>query len=467
MAEVSSGVVNLGCVDDDWWPEDEEDGAPVRPSAPARPAAPVAPDYRPLPVRFDEDDDDPFAEPEPFAASEPEPKREPQIYAPTPGDGRTAVAGVPMSLPPRQAPALPPKPAEPPQFEQVQPGQQVSPEWRREPEQPLDLPQAPESAWAQPPTAPLPIGTPRSASPDVSVPPKPTAPRAPVGVPHQVPPAPMPRPADDLARRRVERRPEPAAEMGLQGAVRRSTFGLISPAPGKREQERHAELEAIERRFGGLRQITVVNPGGRAGKSVAAQMLALTYGQHREEPVLAWDIGETPATLGLRATPRSVNGLADVYAQGAFDVAATDESTLDFATMRDGLGAAYRILVVGTGNDPDSEDWRAAVDATDQLVVAIFGSNESAEAAARMLDYLERVGRVRPARQAVTLLALPQNQRELDAAGIERHFAARTRAVVRIPVDRAVEARPIDYRHLADVTRTAWLKAAAAIAEGL
>jgi hypothetical protein len=135
--------------------------------------------------------------------------------------------------------------------------------------------------------------------------------------------------------------------------------------------------------------------------------------------------------------------------------------------MRDGLGAAYRILIVGTGNDPDSEDWRAAVDATDQLVVSIFGRNESAEAAARMLDYLERVGRVRPARQAVTILALPQNQRDMDAAGIERHFASRTRAVVRVPFDRAVEARPIDFRHIADVTRAAWFRAAAAVAEGL
>lgn len=456
---MSVGVATLGCVDDEWWPEDEEDGAPVRPSTPARPTTPVPPDYRPLPGRLAEDgrEDVPFEEPRP------------QIYAPTPIDGRTAVAGVPVSLPPRPAPPPQPapKPAEPPQFEQVQPGQQVSPEWRREPDTPLDLPQAPESAWAKPPAAPPPIVTPRAAPPDAPAAPKPTAPRAPMGVPHQVPPAPMPRPADDLARRQAERRPEPAAERGLQGAVRRSTFGLISPSPGRREQERQADLEAIERRFGGLRQITVVNPSGGAGKSVAVQLLALTFGHHRGEPVLAWDTGETPGTLGLRMASTSVRGVADVYPQGEFDVLATDESTLDFATLRDGLGGAYRILVVGTGTDPDAEDWRAAVDATDQLVVTILGRNESAEAAARMLDYLERVGRVRPARQAVTVLALPPNQRDIDAAGIERHFAARTRAVVRIPHDRAVEARPIDYGQLSEATRAAWIKVAAAIAEGL
>jgi cellulose biosynthesis protein BcsQ len=305
---------------------------------------------------------------------------------------------------------------------------------------------APESAWAQPPTAPLPIIKPQSAPPA-----KPSAPRAPLGVPHQVPPAPMPRPADDLVRRRTEPRPEPPAEMGLQGAVRRSTFGLISPPPGRREQERHAEMELVQSRFGGLRQVTVANPAHGSGKSVAAQLLALTFGEHRDEPVLAWDTGET----------------ADLSPQGAFDLLVTEGSTLDFGARRDALSDSYRLVVVGTGTDPDTPQWRAAIDATDQLVVAIFGSNDSAEAAARMLNYLERMGRVRVARQAVTVLALPQNQRDIDAPGIEHHFAARTRAVVRIPYDRAVEARPIDYRQLSDATRAAWLKAAAAVAEGL
>jgi hypothetical protein len=373
-------------VDDDWWPVDEEDGAPVRPSAPVPPS----------------------------------------------------------------------KPPEPPQFEQVQPGQQVSPEWRHERETPSDLPQAPESAWAQPPTAPLPI-----VRPPVTPPAKPSAPRAPLGVPHQVPPAPMPRPADDPARPRAERRPEPPAEMGPQGAVRRSTFGSISPAAsGRREQERHAELDLIQRRFGGPRQITVVNPVERSGKSVAAQLLALTFGEQRGEPVLAWDIAETPGTLGLHAP-------AGVYHQGAFDLLATRGSTSDFGARRDALSSSYRILVVSTGADPDAEDWRAAVDATDQLVVAIFGRNESAAGAAGILNYLERVGRVRTARSAVAVLALPQNPREIDAAGIEHDFAERTRVVVRIPYDRGVGTLPIDFRQLSDATRAAWIKAAAAVAEGL
>jgi len=476
-------------VDDEWWPEDEEDGAPVRPSGPARPRAAPA-DYRPVPrADSDADADDREERAREIARREDgdyEQQIE-QIYAPTPMDGQTAVAGVPVPLPPRSTPPrqTPPPPASaapaqgqapqrevpqrqasqrqapqppeqsgPPQYEQVQPGQQVSPEWRHERETPSDLPQAPESAWAQPPTAPLPIIKPRSAPANAGPTAKTTAPRAPVGVPHQVPAAPMPRVADDLARRRAERRPETPAERGLQGAVRRSTFGLISPAPGRRELELNADLAAIERRFGGLRQVTVVNPAVGAGKSVAVTLLALTFGRRRDGSVLAWDTGEAPDA-------------PEIQRLDGFDALASAGSTVDFAAARDELGAAYELLVVGTGNDIQSPDWQAAVDATDQLVVTVFGRHESAESAARLVDLLERSGRVRMVRSAVTIVSLPHSLREFDAGGIERHFAARTRAVVRIPYDRALEDRPIDYRQVADITRLAWIRAAAAVADGL
>jgi hypothetical protein len=86
-----------------------------------------------------------------------------------------------------------------------------------------------------------------------------------------------------------------------------------------------------------------------------------------------------------------------------------------------------------------------------------------------MLDYLEQTGRIRAVRQAVTVLSLlPQNQRELDVPAVERYFAARTRAVIRIPYDRVIDTgEPIDYRQLSDATRAAWIKVAAAVADGL
>ena len=57
----------------------------------------------------------------------------------------------------------------------------------------------------------------------------------------------------------------------------------------------------VRRNFGGLRQVTVVNPKGGAGKTVAILLLAMTFGQKRGGYVLAWDNNETQGTLGMRA----------------------------------------------------------------------------------------------------------------------------------------------------------------------
>jgi MinD-like ATPase involved in chromosome partitioning or flagellar assembly len=387
-------------------------------------------------------------------------------------------------------------------MDQVQPGQQVSAEWRYEREMPVDLPQAPESAWAQPPTAPLPIIKPRSAPPAAYTPPKPRAPIEPLhGVPHQVPPAPMPRAnppgvptAEEFARRRAEAPAEPQAEMGVQAALRRSTFGLISPAPGRREQEFNQDVEAIQRTFGGLRQITVVNPKSGAGKTTAVLMLAMAFGQRRGGSVLAWDTDDAQGTLGRRAQPGShaptvrdllrdlpllqgprsqASDLAQyVRAQGEalFDVLASDASAdrAPFGEIRDVVSRFYKIVVVDTGNDPRTPSWRDAVDATDQLVVTMAPRNDCAEMAVHMLDYLEQAGRTRAVRQAVTVLSMPQSPREFDVPSVERYFAARTRAVIRVPHDRVIDgAEPIDYHQLSDATRAAWIKVAAMVADGL
>jgi len=63
----------------------------------------------------------------------------------------------------------------------------------------------------------------------------------------------------------------------------------------------------------GLRQITVVNPKGGAGKTIATLMLGLTFGQTRGGFVLAWDNNETQGTLGMRAQP-------DVHARTVRDL---------------------------------------------------------------------------------------------------------------------------------------------------
>ncbi|MGA3486507.1 chromosome partitioning protein [Micromonosporaceae bacterium DT55] len=304
--------------------------------------------------------------------------------------------------------------------------------------------------------------------------------------------------AEDFARRRAAKPAEPVATMGVRAAVNK--IGLVKLPPSRQEQEIKRDIEMVRRNFGGLRQVTVVNPKGGAGKTVAILLLAMTFGQKRGGYVLAWDNNETQGTLGMRAQQdfhsRTVRDLlrdlgqfqgasgrvGDLsqyvrsQAEGMFDVLASDESATGgemltaaaFAEIREVVSRFYKLIFVDTGNNVRAQNWQAAMDATDQLVVTMSARNDSAETAARMLDHLEQSGRQRLVRQAVTVVSMPASRKEIDLPAIQQHFAARTRLVLTAPYERLLDSgEPIRYGQLSSATIDAWLKIAAAVAEGL
>ncbi|MBU2670083.1 chromosome partitioning protein [Actinoplanes bogorensis] len=306
--------------------------------------------------------------------------------------------------------------------------------------------------------------------------------------------------AEEFARRRMAKPADPVATQGPRAMLRKGTMGLVKLAPGKREQEYKQDVEMVRRNFGGLRQVTVVNPKGGAGKTVAVLLLAMTFGQKRGGYVLAWDNNETQGTLGMRAQQdfhaRTVRDMMrDLHlfrgshgrvgdlsqyvraqGEGMFDVLASDESatagemlTADaFGEIREIVSRFYKLIFVDTGNNVRAQNWQAAMDATDQLVITMSARNDSAETAARMLDHLEQSGRQRLVRQAVSVVSMPPTRKDIDLPAIQRHFAARTRAVLLAPYEKLIDSgEPIRYGHLSSNTKDAWLKIAAAVAEGL
>jgi MinD-like ATPase involved in chromosome partitioning or flagellar assembly len=343
----------------------------------------------------------------------------------------------------------------------------------------------------------------------------------PVPVDHQVgaPPAPAPRhvpvpvfpdhtgalerigvTADDFSSRRVVPPRPPVAETGLRGALHRFSLGMVALPPGPRERARQRAVDTVRRNFGGLRQITVVNPKGGAGKTVAVLMLAMTFGRHRGGYVLAWDNNETQGTLGMRAQQdfhvRTVRDLLRdldhfrgptgrigdlsqyVRAQGGamFDVLASDESATagemltaqSFGDLREAVSRFYKLIVVDTGNNVRAANWQAAIDATDQLVVTMSARNDSAETAARMLDHLEQTGRRDLVRGAVSVVSMPAHRKDVDLPAVQRHFAARTRSVLLAPYEKLLDSgEPIRYDSLSKASSAAWLRISSAVAEGL
>ena len=306
--------------------------------------------------------------------------------------------------------------------------------------------------------------------------------------------------AEEFARRRLAKPPDPIATMGARALLQKGTMGLVRLAPGKYEREFKQDVEMVRRNFGGLRQVTVVNPKGGAGKTVAVLLLAMTFGQKRGGYVLAWDNNETQGTLGMRAQQdfhaRTVRDMMrDLHlfrgshgrvgdlsqyvraqGEGMFDVLASDESATAgemltagaFAEIREVVSRFYKLIFVDTGNNVRAQNWQAAIDATDQLVITMSARNDSAETAARMLDHLEQSGRRRLVRQAVSVVTMPPTRKDIDLPAIQRHFAARTRAVLLAPYEKLIDSgEPIRYGQLSNNTKDAWLKTAAAVAEGL
>ncbi len=306
--------------------------------------------------------------------------------------------------------------------------------------------------------------------------------------------------AEEFARRRLAKPAEPTATMGPRALLKKGTMGLVKLAPGKRELEFKQDVEMVRRNFGGLRQVTVVNPKGGAGKTVAVLLLAMTFGQKRGGYVLAWDNNETQGTLGMRAQQdfhartvrdmmrdlhlfRGAQGRVGDLSQyvraqgeGMFDVLASDESATAgemltasaFGEIREIVSRFYKLIFVDTGNNVRAQNWQAAIDATDQLVVTMSARNDSAETAARMLDHLEQSGRQRLVRQAVSVVTMPPTRKDIDLPAIQRHFAARTRAVLLAPYEKLIDSgEPLRYGQLSGSTKDAWLKIAAAVAEGL
>nr|WP_211234739.1 chromosome partitioning protein [Glycomyces arizonensis] len=306
--------------------------------------------------------------------------------------------------------------------------------------------------------------------------------------------------ADDFASRRVVPPRPPVAETGLRGALHRLTFGALALPPSARERAHQRAIETVRRNFGGLRQVTVVNPKGGAGKTVAVLMLAMTFGRHRGGYVLAWDNNETQGTLGMRAQQdfhiRTVRDLLRdldhfrgptgrvgdlsqyVRAQGGamFDVLASDESATAgemltskaFGDLREAVSRFYKLIVVDTGNNVRAQNWQSAIDATDQLVVTMSARNDSAETAARMLDHLEQTGRRDLVRNAVSVVSMPAHRKDVDLPAVQRHFAARTRVVLLAPYEKLLDSgEPIRYESLSKASLGAWLRIGSAVAGGL
>ena len=168
-----------------------------------------------------------------------------------------------------------------------------------------------------------------------------------------------------------------------------------------------------------------------------------TFGTVRGGGVVAWDNNETRGTLGIRGTRSThrnttrelledLGRFKDVYqsrigdlgafvrSQGDahFDVLASDErpdvtGTIradDFNDVHALLERFYRVILVDTGNNMRAENWLAAAEAADLLVVTSTVREDTGYSGLWMLDALQDAGYQNLKHKSVTVLSDPSPQ---------------------------------------------------------
>ncbi|GAA1704444.1 MinD/ParA family ATP-binding protein [Fodinicola feengrottensis] len=261
-------------------------------------------------------------------------------------------------------------------------------------------------------------------------------------------------------------------------------------------------IDTVRAQIPGPRVIAFINPKGGAHKTTASVLTAASFGVLRRRGVLAWDDNELRGTLGLRAGTarhgRTIKHLLhdlpeleatggpypeelDAYLRrqddGCFDVLASDEDprigrllTTDVVQrLARAVTRSHQIVIVDTGNNIDSDNWRTIIERADQLVVITLPREDAAFAADWMLELLVEDGYAAKVAHAVTVFSTPAPAIEQAAyADLAQHFASRTRAVIQTPYDAALDhGGRIDYHALSPQTRDAWVRVAAVIAQGL
>jgi MinD-like ATPase involved in chromosome partitioning or flagellar assembly len=308
--------------------------------------------------------------------------------------------------------------------------------------------------------------------------------------------------ATDFLDRRDSELEHGPASWGWRGRVRRWSGGLIQPKMGAAELRYEDHRRAIQKDFDGPRTIAFINPKGGAAKTTGVLAAGYTFGTVRGGGVVAWDNNETRGTLGIRGTRSAhrnttrelledLERFSDVYqsrigdlgafvrSQGDahFDVLASDErpdvtGTIradDFNAVHRLLERFYRVILVDTGNNMRAENWLAAADAADLLVITSTVREDTGYSGLWMLDALQDAGMQNLKYKAVTVLSDPSAQVDSKLAhDLVQVYEQRTRAVFRVPYDPVlVSGSVVPYSQLSDATKMSWLEACAGMSAAL
>ncbi|WP_433248549.1 AAA family ATPase [Streptosporangium sp. CA-135522] len=283
---------------------------------------------------------------------------------------------------------------------------------------------------------------------------------------------------------------------GWRKLIYKASAGLIKPGESP-EVRRRRELVARARTpvATGHHRVAVLSLKGGVGKTTTTVGLGATLAQIRGDRVIAVDANpdrgtlsdklelETSATVrDLLNERQQIKRYVDIraftsQAPSRLEILASDRdpsvseafSASDYQSVAQVLENFYSICITDCGTGLLHSAMSGVLGMADQLVLVSSPSVDGARAASATLDWLEAHHYEELVRSATVVLCSvrPRSKSTVDLDRLEAHFAARCRAVIRVPYDPHLEeGAEIDLERLQPTTRESYLRLAASVGDG-
>ena len=284
---------------------------------------------------------------------------------------------------------------------------------------------------------------------------------------------------------------------GWRRGLSRMTGGLLRLGESSAEMRRRDLISRVRTPVaGGHHRVAVLSLKGGVGKTTTAVGLGATFATLRGDRVIAVDANpdrgtlsdkvrlETAATIRDLLNERDqVRRYADVraftsQAPSRLEVLASDRDPAvsvafgadDYCDVARVLEHFYSICLTDCGTGLLHSAMSGVLGLADQIVVVSSPSVDGARSASATLDWLEAHHCGDLVRNGIVVLSTirPKSKSTVDLDRLERHFAARCRAVVRIPYDAHLEeGAEVELELLSAETADAYLTLAALVGDGL
>ena len=303
--------------------------------------------------------------------------------------------------------------------------------------------------------------------------------------------------ADSLTAEALLHGKRPAPGSGWRRTIFRATGGLVRVGESASSQRRRELIwRARTPVAGGHHRIAVMSLKGGVGKTTTTVGLGATLATLRGDRVIAVDANpdrgtlsdkvrlETSATVrDLLSERQQVHRYADVraftsQAPSRLEVLASDRdpgvsvafSEEDYCEVARVLEHYYSICITDCGTGLLHSAMTGVLNLADQIVLVSSPSVDGARSASATLDWLDAHDYGDLVRNAVVVLSTvrPRSKSTVDLDRLEQHFAARCRAVVRVPYDPHLEeGAEVELEQLSPATTGAYLRLSATVGDGL